>query len=126
MSSFLNVTPNALGFEFSGHQPDTFLLMDQIAAVQAGKDYALVVNYETSGVAANSGLAWVVTDDRSNRAAARTPDLCAEKGGEASAHFVAPEGAAFVRLSLLYQRPSGMVRVEGKLTLKEVRLSPGS
>jgi hypothetical protein len=46
VSSFLNASPNALGFEFSGDEPDSFLLMDQTAPVLAGKDYALVVDYD--------------------------------------------------------------------------------
>ena len=54
---------------------------------------------------------------------ARTESLSAEQGGRGlTSCFAAPDGAAFVRLSLLYQRQPGTVRVEGKL-LKEVRLS---
>jgi len=34
VSSFLNVSPNALGFEFSGDEPDSFLIMDQTAPVE--------------------------------------------------------------------------------------------
>jgi hypothetical protein len=55
---------------------------------------------------------------------ARTASLSSEQGGgTASACFTAPDGAAFVNLSLLYQRQPGTVRVEGKLALKGVRLS---
>jgi tetratricopeptide (TPR) repeat protein len=36
VSSFLNVGPNALGFEFSGDESDGFLLMDQTAPVREG------------------------------------------------------------------------------------------
>jgi hypothetical protein len=123
VSSFLNDRPNALGFEFSGNQPDSLLLMDQTAPVQAGKEYALTVRYGTSGVNPGSGLAWVVTDDRSGAVLARTGNLSAEQGGIALACFAAPEGSAFVNLSLVYQRQPGTVRVEGKLALNEVRLS---
>ena len=123
VSSFLNVSPNALGFEFSGDEPDGFLLMDQTAPVEERKDYALVVHYGTTGIAPGSGLEWSVTDDRSGAVLARTGSLSAEQGGEAYACFAAPDGAAFVRLSLLYQRQPGTVRVEGKLALKEVRLT---
>ncbi len=123
VSSFLNVSPNALGFEFSGDEPDGFLLMDQTAPVEEGKKYALAVRYQTTGIAPGSGVAWSVTDDRSGAVLARTGSLSAEQGGEAYACFAAPDGPAFVRLSLLYQREPGTVRVEGKLTLKEVRLT---
>jgi tetratricopeptide (TPR) repeat protein len=123
VSSFLNLSPNALGFEFSGDEPDSFLLMDQTAPVREQENYALVVNYRTTGIAPGSGIAWLVTDDRSGAVLARTGSLSAEQGGEASACFAAPAGAAFVNLSLLYQRQPGTVRVEGRLALKEVRLS---
>jgi hypothetical protein len=123
VSSFLNVSPNALGFEFSGDEPDGFLLMDQTAPVDDRKDYALVVDYTTTGIAPGSGLEWSVTDDRSGAVLARTGSLAAEQGGKAYACFAASGGAAFVRLSLLYQRQPGTVRMEGKLALKEVRLT---
>jgi hypothetical protein len=122
VSSFLNVNPNALGFEFSGGEPNGFLLMDQTAPVRERKEYVLVVNYETSGIAPGSGLEWSVADSRSGTVLARTGSLSAEQGGKAKACFAAPDGAAFVHLSLLYQRQPGTVRVEGKLALKEVRL----
>jgi hypothetical protein len=123
VSSFLNVSPNALGFEFSGDEPDGFLLMDQTVPVLEGKDYALVVHYVTTGIAPGSGLEWSVTDDRSGAVLGRTGSLSAEQGGEAYACFAAPDGGAFVHVSLLYQRQPGTVRVEGKLALKEVRLT---
>jgi hypothetical protein len=122
VSSFLNVNPNALGFEFSGDEPDGFLLMDEIAPVEERKDYALVVDYGTTGISPGSGLEWSVTDDRSGAVLARTGSLSAEQGGKAYACFAAPDGA-FVHLSLLYQRQPGTVRVEGRLALKEVRLT---
>jgi hypothetical protein len=123
VSSFLNVSPNTLGFEFSGDEPDGFLLMDQTAPVDKRKDYDLVIDYATTGIAPGSGLAWLVTDDRSGAVLAGTGSLSAEQGGKAYACFAAPDGAAFVRLSLLYHRQPGTVRVEGKLALKEVRLT---
>jgi tetratricopeptide (TPR) repeat protein len=123
VSSFLNVSPNALGFEFSGDEPDSFLLMDQTAPVQARKNYALVVRYGTTGIAPGSGLEWSVTDDRSGAVLARTGSLSADAGGETYACFAAPDGSGFAHLSLLYQRQPGTVRIEGKLALKEVRLT---
>jgi hypothetical protein len=123
VSSFLNVHPNALGFEFSGEEPDSFLLLNQTAPVQAQRRYALAVDYGTSGIAPGSGVEWLVTDHRTGAELARTGSLSAEQGGEAYACFTASEGAAFVNLSLLYQRQPGTVRVEGRLVLNRVRLS---
>jgi tetratricopeptide (TPR) repeat protein len=124
VSSFLNVNPNVLGFEFSGDEPDSFTLMNQAAPVQAQKAYSLTADYTTSGIPPGSGIVWLVTDARTGAELARTASLSSEQGGgTTSACFTAPDGAAFVNLSLLYQRQPGTVRVEGKLGLKGVRLS---
>ena len=123
VSSFLNAHPNALGFEFSGEEPDSFALMNQAVPIQPRKDYVLTVDYGTSGIAPGSGIEWSVADERTGAVLARTASLSAEQGGIAYACFAAPDGAAFVNLSLVYQRQPGTVRVEGKLALKEVRLS---
>ena len=126
MSSFLNVEPNALGFEFTGEEPDSFTLMNQAVPVQAGKDYSLAIDYQTSGIAPGSGIEWLVTDEQTGAVLGRTGSLSAEQGGEAYACFAPPDGAAFVNLSLDYRRQPGTVRVEGKLALKGVRLSVGN
>jgi tetratricopeptide (TPR) repeat protein len=119
-SSFLNASPSTLGFEFSGHEPDNLVLMSQVAPVLAGKDYLLSVDYVTSGLSANSGIAWEISDERTGAILAQTGSLSAEQGDTARARFTVPPGTAFVRLSLLYRRQPGTVRVEGKLTLKRV------
>jgi hypothetical protein len=125
VSSYLNADPNALGFEFSGEEPDGFTLMTQTVPVQAGKSYALAVDYRTSGIASGSGLLWAVSDERTGTVLARTAALSSEQGNRTYACFTAPDGAAFIRLSLDYQRQPGTVRVEGKLALRGVRLSAG-
>jgi tetratricopeptide (TPR) repeat protein len=124
VSSYLNADPNALGFEFSGEEPDGFTLMTQTVPVQARKAYALAVDYRSDGIAPGSGLSWAVSDERTGTVLARTTSLSSGTGG-AYACFTAPDGTAFIRLSLDYQRQPGTVRVEGKLALKEVRLSAG-
>jgi hypothetical protein len=121
----LNADPNALGFEFSGEEPDGFTLMTQTVPVKPGKGYALAVDYRTSDIAPGSGLSWAVSDERTGAVLARTANLAAEQGGWVYSCFTAPDGAAFIRLSLDYQRQLGTVRVEGKLALREVRLSAG-
>jgi tetratricopeptide (TPR) repeat protein len=125
LSSFLNVEPNVLGFEFSGEEPDSFTLMNQAVPVQAGKDYRLAIDYQTSDIAPGSGIEWLVIDEQTGAVLGRTGSLSAEQGGEAYACFAVPDGAAFVNLSLDYRRQPGTVRVEGKLALKGVRLSIG-
>jgi tetratricopeptide (TPR) repeat protein len=123
VSSFLNVNPNALGFDFSGEEPDSFLIMNQAAPVQPQKHYVLAIDYATSGIPSGSGIEWLVTDVATGAVLARTGSLSAEQGAETSTCFATADGTKFVDLSLLYQRQAGTVRVEGKLTLKGVRLS---
>jgi tetratricopeptide (TPR) repeat protein len=128
VSSFLNAHPNTLGFEFSGEEPDSFLLLSQTVPVHEQTNYALTVDYGTSGIPPGSGIEWRVTDERTGAVLARTTSLSSEDGGEqggiAATCFTTPEEATFVNLSLLYQRQPGTVRVEGKLALKTVRLGP--
>ncbi len=127
VSSFLNANPNALGFEFSGEEPDSVLLLSQTVPVHARKNYALTIDYGTSGIPPGSGIEWRVTDEQTGAVLAKTASLSSEHGGErsgvAATCFTTPEGTAFVNLSLLYQRQPGTVRVEGKLALKAVRLA---
>jgi hypothetical protein len=130
VSSYWNADPHVLGFEFSGEEPDGFTLMTQTVPVQAGKSYALTVDYQSSGIASGSGLSWAIRDERTGALLAQTPNLSSEleteHGNHANACFSAPDGATFIRLSLDYQRQPGTVRVEGKLGLKGVSLSPGN
>jgi hypothetical protein len=127
VSSFLNANPNTLGFEFSGNEPDSFLLLSQTAPVHGKKNYALTVDYGTSGIPPGSGVVWQVTDAGTGAILAKTTSLSSEHGGEqrgtVTTCFATPEATGFVNLSLVYQRQPGTVRVEGKLALKAVRLS---
>jgi hypothetical protein len=122
VSSFLNADPNTLGFEFSGEEPDSFLLLSQTLPVNTQKNYGLTVDYGTSGIPPGSGLEWRVTDERTGAVLAKT-SLSAEQGGSATSCFTVPKDAGFVNLLLLYQRQPGTVRIEGKLALKAVRLA---
>jgi hypothetical protein len=122
VSSYLD--PNTLGFEFSGEEPDSFQLLSQTVPVMPQRDYVLAVDYATSGIPPDSGLEWQITSQRA--VLGRTESLSAGQESTAHACFIAPEGTAFVSLALSYQRRPGTVRVEGKLVLKKVRLSPAT
>jgi hypothetical protein len=117
------VNPNTLGFEFSGEEPDSFLVLNQIVPVHTQKNYALTVDYGTSGIPPGSGLAWRVTDEQTGALLAKTTSLSAEPEGRATSCFTTPKDTGFVNLSLEYQRQPGTVRIEGKLALKAVRLA---
>ncbi len=126
VSSFLDVQPSALGFEFSGEEPDNFLLLKQTVPLKAEQNYVLAVDYSTSGIPPGSGLEWKVTDRQTGAVLATSASLSAEKEGSASVCFAAPMGATFVDLGLFYQRQPGTVRVEGKLALNRVKVSAAS
>lgn len=123
VSSFWNRNPNALGFEFSGEEPDSFQLLNQTAPVHGDTNYALTVDYGTSGIPSGSGIVWRVADARTGAVLAKTTSLSSEQGGTVTTCFTTSEETGFVNLSLLYRRQLGTMRVEGKLALKGVRLS---
>ena len=123
VSTFLNTNPNALGFEFSGDEPDQFELVSQLAPVEAQKQYALLVRYESNGIPSGNGLMWTVRDDRTGAVLAHTASLSAPQGGQAVACFAVPANSHFIHLALEYQRQPGTLHPEGKLALAQVRLA---
>jgi hypothetical protein len=114
---FWNQDPNALGFEFSGNEPDQLSLLRQVVPVRPGSGYELTVDAGTTGLAADSGLQWQISD-------AKTGAILTQTSLAATACFTAP--TSFVDIALVYQRQPGTVRIEGKLALKKVRLAPGT
>ncbi len=123
ISSFWNTSPNALGFELSGNEPDRFTLLRQTAPVEAGQTYALVVNYRSRDIPPGSGLAFAVDESRSAAPMGQTASLSAPEGGQTTLCFAIPKDTHFVDVSLRFQRPPGTVRPAGRLTLQQVRLS---
>jgi len=126
ISAFLNSSPNALGFEFSGDQAENALLMSQVVPVQPKSFYRLTTDYSTTNIPDRSGIEWVVTDPQSGAVLARSGSLSAEHGSSSETCLSTPDGVRFVNLALQYQRQPGTVRVEGKIAFKEVALSPGT
>jgi hypothetical protein len=124
VSAFFNTSPNALGFEFSGDEGESALLMSQIAPIQPKNSYILTIGYSTSGLPERSGIEWIVTDQKSGTILARSGSLSAERGGSSETCFVTPDGAKFVNIALQYQRQSGTVPIEGRIALNNVALSP--
>ncbi len=124
VSSFLNVDPNALGFDFSGDEPDSFLSWTRLLPSKPQKHYVLAIDYATSGIPPGSGIEWLVTDDRIRRRIGQDGQPFRGAGRRELTPALRPRmELQFVNLSLLYQRQPGTVRVEGKLALKEVSLS---
>jgi hypothetical protein len=122
VSSFLNANPNALGFEFSGNEPDNFVLMTQTVPVEPGQSYALQIRYRTQDIPPNSGLTWRVAQVKSGAALA---SAAADQAGQAAACFAVPDGDSFVNLALAYQRQPGTTRAEGKLEIYSAHLAKG-
>jgi hypothetical protein len=122
ISAFFNTNPNALGFEFSGDEAETALLMWQVVPVLPGKTYKLMVDYATKGLPEKSGIKWIITDFMSGAILGRTENLSADQGGNTVACFTTPDGVKFAYLSLQYQRQPGTVRIEGKVAIHKMSL----
>jgi tetratricopeptide (TPR) repeat protein len=124
VTSAWNDASRSLEFEFSGNQAEHLVLMTEIVPLRPGTSYALAVDYTTSGIAPGSGIRWYVSDLATGRQLAQTDSLAGGQGSTASACFVTPPAGGFAELALGYQRAPGTTRVEGKLTLRKVRLEP--
>ena len=116
-------TPPSLRFAFDGQQPEGWTLVDQFVPVEPSRRYKLGFGFRTEGIADGTGLQWRVKD------AANGADIPVERGSLSAdewaygvRHFAVPSGVSMVRLSLVYERQPGTVRIEGSLWLKSVSL----
>jgi len=111
------------GLRIFGRGAGQFYPAEPDSSRAAQKDYALTIDYGTSGIPPGSGIEWLVTDERTGAELAKTASLSAEQGGTAKACFTAPEGAAFVKSVAALPAATGHGASGGKLALKGVRLS---
>ena len=118
-----------LRLTFSGGQPENCEPLVQLVPAQYGKDHELKFEYQTYGIAADSGLSWRITDHRSgdqngSRILAETHNLSSERGESGTASFKAPAGCQVIRVSLAYRRAPGTTRIQGSIVLRKVELDP--
>ncbi len=104
-----------LRIELSGRQPEAARLLRQIVLLDPSRRYRLEWSARTNGLPDVTGLAWTL----GNR---RFPLLASEDEKKDGALIAAPK--RLTPLELWYQRPSGQVRAEGWVEIREVSLIP--
>ncbi len=105
--------PGAHRILFSGRQPEECELLRQFAVLEAGKRYSLHWEARTRGLGLPTGIEWRVGQ-------AHGVVESADEWHAGSVHFTA--GAASMPIVLGYQRPTGEVRAEGSLEIRNVSL----
>lgn len=109
---------------FSGSQPEACVPLSQLIPVTEATRYRVEYRYSTSKLADNSGLAWQLQFAGGSEAEPITAPIPAEeKEGTRVLWFDTPPGCRLVRLSLAYRRATGTTRIEGRIVLKQVRMS---
>lgn len=120
---FFNPEPPALDFEFSGREPESFLLVAEIVPVLPEKAYTLSIEDASSGLPPLSGLELVAAQTASGEMLARTP--LAGSSQQSQVCFTTAPGVRFLTLMVDYQRQPGTMPLEGHLAIRKVSLLPG-
>ena len=123
VSSFRQSGPTGMNITFTGRQPERCEVLQQFVSIRPGAPYRLVSEYQTSGVAAGSGLQWKVFDPvNGSEVLMASPHLANSQWTIGVAEFTAPLDSPVVLLALTYVRPSGSTLIEGGVRLRNVRL----
>ncbi len=120
-----DVSPYGLRFDFSGKQPEHCQLLSQFVPVEAGREYRLVVRYETEDLEGDTGVAWRVMDGGAGADLLRGSGqvMASERRENAAPYkFHTPADAGLIKLVLAYDRAPGTVRIEGSLSLRSAAL----
>lgn len=125
VSAFLNANPSALGFEFSGRESESILLMSQVVPVEPQQPYTLAVEDASADIPGGSGLEMEVADAASGSVLARTTGFAAGRQ-QSRACFTTPQNVHFLTLMLDYQRQPGTVPLEGRIAICKISLLPGT
>jgi hypothetical protein len=104
-----------LRVELSGRQPENVRLLRQIVLLDPNRRYRLEWMSRTNGLPEVTGLAWSLGSQR-------FPLISSEDDKKDGALIAAPK--RLTSLELWYQRPSGQVRAEGWVQIREVSLTP--
>lgn len=108
-------------FALAGRQQMDIVLIEQIIPVDAGALYDFSWSARLDAVGARAGLAWEVADSTGN-VIAHSPALDSPEWQSASLRFTAPPRSLSCTLRLRYRRPEGFTRIEGDLSLKDLKL----
>jgi hypothetical protein len=124
-SSGVNVlfAPRQCRITLSGKQPESLEVMNQAVLLPADGGYELAYDFETRGIAPDSGLRWSLNDARDGSdVAPASAHLSSEVPSTARIRFSPEPRLRQARLVLRYQRPAGMTRIEGTIMLRRVSL----
>ncbi len=113
--SAVRISPRGLRIDLSGKQPEHCELLSQFVALPANSSCSLHFSFRTSDFPAQSGLQWRVLD-------AESPQLSSVDWKEAGMKF-STQAAVVARLALEYKRNQGTSRLEGSITLRDMRLT---
>ena len=107
--------PLGLETEFTGTQPEECYVAEQAVVLTPG-NYSMNYVYQTSEIAAGTGLEWQIIDVKSNTILARSPALSSDEMKNSAMGFSVPSGSSVVLLRLAYRRVVGTPRISGALT----------
>ena len=110
-----------LRLTFTGKQPESALVAWQFVPVVPARRYRLSYRYDTAGAPQPTGIFWAVSPAGSEEPI-QTGPLGSETTKEGALTVAVPQGVRLLRLALVYIRPQGMPRLDGRLTLGGVRM----
>lgn len=117
--------PGRTGLEtdFSGDEAEKCTVAEQTVALAPG-NYTLHYAYQTSGIAAGTGIRWQIVDVRTKAVLATSADLSSEALRHAAVNFTVPQDSLLLRVRLGYQRAVGTSRISGTLYMQSARIQP--
>ena len=101
-------------FTFAGTQPDACDLLTQTVPLEPSRNYRLRLSYRTSGISGTSGLRLRALDGT-------VLGLASDEWTTATLLFSSGTSRAGT-IAIDYRRPAGVMRIEGRLELREVVL----
>ena len=115
--------PPMLKIAFSGKQPESCVILEQLLPLVPARKYRLRFGYQSSGIRPGAGLSWRVLDTVTGRELSpASVDLSQEDWTEETLPLSMPAEARLARLTLSYQRAPGTTRIEGSISLRRLTL----
>lgn len=125
IESFPGVPDQGIKFVFSGSQPESAILLQQVVYLPGGRVWQLSHECQTVHLTpSNSGLAWTLTPTTGGAPIPPTSaiPLASDDWATASTSWKLPPEDALYRLSLEIHRPAGQTRAEGEARLRSFSL----
>ena len=118
-----DIRATALHVTFSGKQPEQCELLWQYLPLLAATSYRFGFEYQTAGIAPNTGLRWEIQDvSGAPVSLAASSSLAAENWTAEELTFTTPAKRVAARLVLTYRRAPGTTRISGWIALRRVNL----